>query len=84
MGYYKNETKNKEDFFVDKSGQRWFYTGDIGEFHPDGCLKIIGEQYTLIAEDTPAYKEEDMLANCIIFSQNKNVTHMDVVVCAHA
>lgn len=44
MGYYKNEAKNKEDFFVDKNGQRWFCTGDIGAFHPDGCLKIIGEE----------------------------------------
>lgn len=42
MGYYKNEQKNREDFFVDVNGQRWFCTGDIGEFHPDGCLKIIG------------------------------------------
>lgn len=42
MGYYKNETKNREDFFVDERGQRWFCTGDIGEFHADGCLKIIG------------------------------------------
>lgn len=44
MGYYKNETKNREDFFVDEKGQRWFCTGDIGEFHPDGCLKIIGKK----------------------------------------
>lgn len=43
MGYYKNESKNKEDFLVDGNGQRWFCTGDIGEFHSDGCLKIIGE-----------------------------------------
>ncbi len=42
MGYYKNEQKNREDFFVDANGQRWFCTGDIGEFHHDGCLKIIG------------------------------------------
>lgn len=46
MGYYKNEVKNRDDFFVDKNGQRWFCTGDIGEFHPDGCLKIIGETST--------------------------------------
>uniref|UniRef100_A0A8C1IYM5 long-chain-fatty-acid--CoA ligase n=1 Tax=Cyprinus carpio TaxID=7962 RepID=A0A8C1IYM5_CYPCA len=46
MGYYKNEQKNREDFFVDANGQRWFCTGDIGEFHHDGCLKIIGvERY---------------------------------------
>ena len=44
MGYYKNEAKNQEDFFVDENGQRWFCTGDIGEFHEDGCLKIIGEE----------------------------------------
>lgn len=46
MGYYKNRSKNGEDFFVDANGQRWFCTGDIGEFHPDGCLKIIGETST--------------------------------------
>lgn len=44
MGYYKNEVKNREDFFVDSNGQRWFCTGDIGELHPDGCLKIIGDE----------------------------------------
>lgn len=43
MGYYKNNAKN-QDFFVDENGQRWFCTGDIGEFHEDGCLKIIGEE----------------------------------------
>lgn len=42
MGYYKNRG-DQSDFFVDESGQRWFCTGDIGEFHEDGCLKIIGE-----------------------------------------
>lgn len=45
MGYYKNKDKSGEDFFVDKKGQRWFCTGDIGEFHGDGCLKIIGERH---------------------------------------
>ena len=44
MGYYKSEAKKQEDFFVDENGQRWFCTGDIGEFHEDGCLKIIGEK----------------------------------------
>ena len=42
-GYFKNPAKTAEDFEVDRNGQRWFHTGDIGEFHPDGCLKIIGE-----------------------------------------
>ena len=43
-GYFKNPTKTAEDFEVDRNGQRWFHTGDIGEIHPDGCLKIIGEE----------------------------------------
>lgn len=43
IGYYKNEAKTKADFFEDENGQRWLCTGDIGEFDPDGCLKIIGE-----------------------------------------
>lgn len=46
MGYFKNEEKTAEDYSVDENGQRWFCTGDIGEFHPDGCLQIIG-QYVL-------------------------------------
>jgi long-chain acyl-CoA synthetase len=47
MGYYKNEAKTKADFFEDENGQRWLCTGDIGEFDPDGCLKIIGELLNL-------------------------------------
>lgn len=44
MGYYKTTNKICNDFFVDERGQRWFCTGDIGEFHSDGCLKIIGKE----------------------------------------
>lgn len=40
-GYYKMPEKTKEDFF-EEDGKRWFKTGDIGELHPDGCIKIIG------------------------------------------
>uniref|UniRef100_A0A6I8NDC5 long-chain-fatty-acid--CoA ligase n=1 Tax=Ornithorhynchus anatinus TaxID=9258 RepID=A0A6I8NDC5_ORNAN len=48
MGYYKNESKTKADFFEDENGQRWLYTGDIGEFDPDGCLKIIDRKKDLV------------------------------------
>lgn len=43
-GYYKLPDKTKEDFFS-KDGKKWFRTGDIGEFHPDGAIKIIGKLY---------------------------------------
>ena len=42
MGYYKLPGKTAEEFF-EEDGKRWFKTGDIGEVHPDGVLKIIGE-----------------------------------------
>ncbi|XP_067102448.1 long-chain-fatty-acid--CoA ligase 3a [Osmerus mordax] len=68
MGYYKNEAKNQEDFFVDGDGQRWFCTGDIGEFQPDGCLKIIDRKKDLVKLQAGEYvslgKVEAMLKNC--------------------
>ena len=41
MGYYKNPEKTAEDFTT-INGLRYFCTGDIGEFCPDGTMKIIG------------------------------------------
>uniref|UniRef100_A0A665TLL8 long-chain-fatty-acid--CoA ligase n=1 Tax=Echeneis naucrates TaxID=173247 RepID=A0A665TLL8_ECHNA len=68
MGYYKNEAKNREDFFVDGKGQRWFCTGDIGEFHSDGCLKIIDRKKDLVKLQAGEYvslgKVEAVLKNC--------------------
>uniref|UniRef100_A0A667YII0 long-chain-fatty-acid--CoA ligase n=1 Tax=Myripristis murdjan TaxID=586833 RepID=A0A667YII0_9TELE len=70
MGYYKNESKNREDFFVDENGQRWFCTGDIGEFHPDGCLKIIDRKKDLVKLQAGEYvslgKVEAVLKNCAL------------------
>ncbi|XP_055053419.2 long-chain-fatty-acid--CoA ligase 3a [Misgurnus anguillicaudatus] len=67
MGYYKNK-KNSEDFFVDENGQRWFCTGDIGEIHGDGCLKIIDRKKDLVKLQAGEYvslgKVEAVLKNC--------------------
>ncbi|XP_008300088.1 long-chain-fatty-acid--CoA ligase 3 [Stegastes partitus] len=70
MGYYKKEAKNQEDFFVDENGQRWFCTGDIGEFQEDGCLKIIDRKKDLVKLQAGEYvslgKVEAMLKNCAL------------------
>ncbi|XP_012347685.1 long-chain-fatty-acid--CoA ligase 3 isoform X2 [Apis florea] len=46
-GYYKLPDKTKEDFFQE-DGKRWFRTGDIGEIHEDGCIKIIDRKKDLV------------------------------------
>ncbi|KAF8007411.1 hypothetical protein BT93_K1425 [Corymbia citriodora subsp. variegata] len=47
-GYFNNEGKTKEVYRVDERGMRWFYTGDIGQFHPDGCLEIIDRKKDIV------------------------------------
>lgn len=27
---------------------RWFYTGDVGQFHPDGCLEVIDRKKDIV------------------------------------
>ncbi|KAI4307274.1 hypothetical protein L6164_030478 [Bauhinia variegata] len=48
VGYFKNEEKTRETYKVDERGMRWFYTGDIGRFHPDGCLEIIDRKKDIV------------------------------------
>ncbi|KAF3655783.1 Long chain acyl-CoA synthetase 9, chloroplastic [Capsicum annuum] len=47
-GYFNNEDKTNEVYKVDERGMRWFYTGDIGRFHPDGCIEIIDRKKDII------------------------------------
>ncbi|CAI9294911.1 unnamed protein product [Lactuca saligna] len=47
-GYFNNEEKTNEAYKVDETGMRWFYTGDIGRFHPDGCLEIIDRKKDIV------------------------------------
>lgn len=47
-GYLNNEEKTNEVYKVDERGMRWFYTGDIGQFHPDGTLEIIDRKKDIV------------------------------------
>ncbi|KAM7495299.1 hypothetical protein LguiB_029908 [Lonicera macranthoides] len=47
-GYFNNDEKTNEVYKVDEKGMRWFYTGDIGRFHPDGCLEIIDRKKDIV------------------------------------
>ncbi|XP_038972894.1 long chain acyl-CoA synthetase 8-like [Phoenix dactylifera] len=47
-GYFSNEEKTKEVYKLDDRGTLWFYTGDIGQFHPDGCLEIIDRKKDIV------------------------------------
>ncbi|KAJ6880583.1 hypothetical protein NC652_033805 [Populus alba x Populus x berolinensis] len=47
-GYFNYQEKTKEVYKVDERGMRWFYTGDIGQFHPDGCLEIIDRKKDIV------------------------------------
>lgn len=33
---------------VDERGMRWFYSGDIGQFHEDGCLEIVDRKKDIV------------------------------------
>nr|GEX46845.1 long chain acyl-CoA synthetase 9, chloroplastic-like [Tanacetum cinerariifolium] len=48
LGYFKNEEKTKEVYKVDEKGLRWFYTGDVGQIHKDGCLEIIDRKKDIV------------------------------------
>mmetsp|Transcript_24026 Transcript_24026/g.50395 ORF Transcript_24026/g.50395 Transcript_24026/m.50395 type:complete len:711 (-) Transcript_24026:693-2825(-) len=60
--------KNKEEFSVDEKGVRWFHTGDIGQFTPDGNLQIIDRKKDLVKLQQGEYvalsKVENALKAC--------------------
>uniref|UniRef100_A0A915I6F4 long-chain-fatty-acid--CoA ligase n=1 Tax=Romanomermis culicivorax TaxID=13658 RepID=A0A915I6F4_ROMCU len=47
VSYFKNAQLDAQDF-VTINGRTWFVTGDIGEVHGDGCLKVIDRKKDLI------------------------------------
>lgn len=66
-GYYKNDALTAESF-RDEDGERWFYTGDIGEVYPDGSFKIVDRKKDLVKLQFGEYislgKVETELKSC--------------------
>jgi len=46
-GYFKMDKETKEAY-ITKDGAKWFATGDIGEWTPDGCIKIVDRKKNLV------------------------------------
>jgi len=71
-GYYKLPDKTEEEFYRDEEGWRWFKTGDIGEMHSDGTVKIIDRKKDLVKLQFGEYvslgKVEANLKGCPIVS----------------
>jgi len=66
-GYYKQPDKTREDFY-EENGRHWFRTGDIGEVHTDGALKIVDRKKDLVKLQYGEYvslgKVESELKTC--------------------
>merc|ERR1719187_1233726 len=67
-GYYKQPEKTAEEFFTDRSGRRWFKTGDIGEIDKYGVVKIVDRKKDLVKLQFGEYvslgKVESVLKGC--------------------
>ncbi|EAO0165826.1 amino acid adenylation domain-containing protein [Salmonella enterica] len=44
LGYCGDPEKTAEKFVSDERGKRWYRTGDIGRYWPDGTLEFLGRQ----------------------------------------
>lgn len=68
MGYFKQPEKTQESYKMDKNGTRWFHTGDVGQFHPDGSLEIIDRKKDIVKLQAGEYvslgKVEAVLQRC--------------------
>ncbi|ROT72635.1 putative long-chain-fatty-acid--CoA ligase 4 [Penaeus vannamei] len=53
-GYFRLPAETEESF-IEKDGQRWFQTGDIGEFDDTGVLRIIDRKKDLVKLRTGEY-----------------------------
>ena len=48
IGYYENEEATNDVIKIDKEGNRWFHTGDLGYIDKDGFIFITGRKKNVI------------------------------------
>lgn len=48
VGILNLDSSNVFSVKVDERGMRWFYTGDVGQFHADGCLEIVDRKKDIV------------------------------------
>ncbi len=77
QGYYNLPEQTKEA--IDEEG--WFHTGDIGEFEPEGQLKITGRKkemfktafgkYVVPTQVEGKFAEDSLIDNIMVVGENK-------------
>merc|ERR1712137_847732 len=76
LGYYKNKEKTDEVFVVEEDGERWFHTGDVGQWNPDGTLSIVGRVKDIFKLDGGEYIAPERLET--IYCQCKYLSNIFV------
>lgn len=89
LGYFENEEATNEIIEVDKNGERWIHTGDLGYKDKDGYIFIAGRKKNVIVlkNGKNIYPEElELLVNNLPYVQENMVFGMpkndDLVVSA--
>lgn len=65
MGYFNNPEETKLSF-KEEYGERWFYTGDIGETLPNGSIKIIDRRKDLVKLQLGEYISLGKVRNAVL------------------
>jgi len=76
LGYYKNEEKTNEVYVVEEDGERWFHTGDVGQWNADGTLSIVGRVKDIFKLDSGEYIAPERLET--IYCQCKYLSNIFV------
>ncbi|CAN6630008.1 long-chain-fatty-acid--CoA ligase 1 [Trichomonascus vanleenenianus] len=84
--YFKNETETKNSFTEDG----WFQTGDIGEWTPAGCIRIIDRkknlvktlngEYIALEKLEAIYRSNQYVANVCIYADPNRVKPVAIIV----